>query len=409
MSKALLFDCFQAAVSAADPLLRMPDYLTQPFDGHTWVLGAGKAAGRMAEVFESTYLGAYSGLVVSNASHPLKKIELVVGRHPIPDQSSVDAANALLHIARQVQPTDRVIFLLSGGASALIACPPEGVELAQIQAITERMLNGGANIAQLNTVRRCLSRIAGGRLAQACNTTQQITLAISDVTGDLPADIGSGPTVSNPTGVDHVRRLLDEFDISIDSNLDSFLGSPQATPALCVGEFHLIATPEQSLQAAQERAEQQGLHVLNLGGFVEGDANEVAKVMAGIAQQIKAYDRPVSKPALLLSGGETSVRVTGQGRGGRNVQFLMALAQALGQSEGVAAMACDTDGIDGAEEIAGAYVDSTTLSRARHLGYPVERAIGNNDGHGWFEQLNDQVITGPTQTNVNDFRAILIQ
>ena len=409
MSKALLFDCFQAAVSAADPLLRMPDYLNQPFDGHTWVLGAGKAAGRMAEVFESTYAGEYSGLVVSNASHALQKIELVVGRHPIPDQSSVNAAEALLQIATQVQPTDRVIFLLSGGASALIACPPDGIELSQIQAVTQKMLNGGANIAQLNTVRRCLSKIAGGRLAQACNTTRQITLAISDVTGDVPADIGSGPTVNNPTSVEQVRRLLDEFDVSIDSDLDSFLKSPQATPAVCEGEFHLIATPEQSLRAAQELAEQQGLNVLNLGGFIEGDANEVAKVIAGITQQIKAYDRPVSKPALLLSGGETSVRVTGKGRGGRNVQFLMALAQALSQSKRITAMACDTDGIDGAEEIAGAYIDPTTLSRARKLDYPVEQAIENNDGHGWFGQLGDQVITGPTQTNVNDFRAILIQ
>lgn len=409
MSKALLFDCFQAAVSAADPVLRMPDYVTERFDGHTWVLGAGKAAGRMAEVFESTYLGDYSGLVVSNAPHPLKNIELVVGRHPIPDQSSVDAANALLHIARQIQPTDRVIFLLSGGASALTACPPDGIELAQIQAITQQMLNGGANIAQLNTVRRCLSKIAGGRLAQACNTPHQITLAISDVTGDVPADIGSGPTVSNPTGVDQVRHLLNEFDISIESNLNDFLDSLEARPACCEGDFHLIATPEQSLRAAQEVAEQHGLNVLNLGGFIEGDANEVAKVMAGVAQQIKVYDGPVSKPALLLSGGETSVRVTGSGRGGRNVQFLMALSQALGSSEGISAIACDTDGIDGAEAIAGAYIDSTTLSRARTLGYSVEQAISNNDGHGWFEVLGDQVITGPTQTNVNDFRAILVQ
>ena len=229
------------------------------------------------------------------------------------------------------------------------------------------------------------------------------------MTGDVPADIGSGPTVSNPTGVDQVRHLLDEFNISIEANLNNFLDSLEARPACCVGDFHLIATPQQSLRAAQEVAEQHGLNVLNLGGFIEGDANEVAKVMAGVAQQIKAYDGPVSKPALLLSGGETSVRVTGGGRGGRNVQFLMALSQVLGSSEGISAIACDTDGIDGAEAIAGAYIDSTTLSRARTLGYSVEQAISNNDGHGWFEVLGDQVITGPTQTNVNDFRAILVQ
>ena len=401
---------FACAVDAADPVLRLPSYLPHQPTGLTIVLGAGKAAARMAQVFEQNASHPYSGLVVGPAdeSIELNHIEYLAGSHPIPSQDSVAAGQALLERAAQASPQDQVIFLLSGGASALIATPPDGIELSELQEITRLMLNGGANIAQLNAVRRCISAVAGGRLAAVC-AAPVLTLAISDVTGDVPCDIGSGPTCQNPTTPAQVIALLNQFEIPISNALAEFLSSPQAHPTITPGPFELIATPQQSLAAAQQMAEQSGLNVLNLGGFIEGDANETAKVLGGIAQQIAAYDSPVAKPAVILSGGETSVRVTGNGQGGRNVQFLMSLAKVLASQSGISALACDTDGVDGALPIAGAVIDSTTLHRAQAMGYPVDLAIANNDGHRWFEQLGDQVVTGPTQTNVNDFRAILIQ
>ena len=405
-----LLDLFRAAVNAADPLHCLPPHLDLDPSRPVWVFGAGKAAGRMAQVFEQQYAGAYQGLVVGPADQNpgLTGISYHAGTHPIPSQASCDAGNALLRELDRVQPQDQVIFLLSGGASSLIATPPDRVALSELQSITQAMLNGGANIAELNAVRRCISKVAGGRLAQAC-AAPITTLAISDVTGDVPADIGSGPTVTNPTSNAQVQGLLDRFQIQPSAALREFLADQSLQPRQVDGDFRLIATPEQSLSIAQQQAEQAGLNVLNLGAFIEGDANETAKVLAGITRQIHQYNRPVSRPALILSGGETSVRVTGQGRGGRNVQFLMSLAESLNGLSGVSAMACDTDGVDGADPIAGGAIDATSLSRADQLGYPVRRAIEDNDGHGWFAALGDSVVTGPTQTNVNDFRAILVQ
>ncbi len=401
---------FACAVDAADPAIRLPDFLPAWPKGRLIVLGAGKAAIRMAHIVEQHYQGEYSGLIVSSSEleTPFKHLDYLQGSHPIPSQASVQAGQALLQRISHATPDDHVLFLLSGGASALIATPPDGVELSELQSLTTALLNGGANIAQLNSVRRCVSKIAGGRLGRT-SAAPVTTLAISDVTGDVPCDIGSGPTVSNPSSPHDVIELLKEFGVTSSPGLSDFLNSEAAQSVQIDGDFHLIATPQQSLQAAEHQARSAGLNVLNLGGFIEGDANEAAKVMAGIAQQIAAYDAPIQKPALVLSGGETSVRVTGSGQGGRNVQFLMSFAQAIAGQPGIAALACDTDGVDGALEVAGAVIDSTTLHRAQAMGYPVAQAIANNDGHAWFKQLGDQVVTGPTQTNVNDFRAILIQ
>lgn len=409
MMPDLLTSLFDAAVAAADPKRCLPIRLNLDASRRTWVFGAGKAAGRMAEVFEDSFQGEIQGLIIGpgDAQPSLQRLAYLTGAHPIPSQASVAAARAMLDQIDQVAADDQVVFLLSGGASALMACPPDGIELDELQTITQQMLNGGASIAELNAVRRVVSQVAGGRIALRCAAPIQ-TLAISDVTSDIPADIGSGPTVSNPTSAAQVAQLLQRFGVSPSDALSEFLSQMQPAQ-ISDGDFQLIATPEQSLRAAHQVAEQQGLNVLNLGAFIEGDANEVAKALAGIARQIHFHNSPVTKPALILSGGETSVRVTGNGRGGRNVQFLMSLAEALDGLAEVSAIACDTDGIDGAEIIAGAVIDATTLDRARALGYPVRRAIEANDGHGWFETLGDAVITGPTQTNVNDFRAILIR
>lgn len=404
-----LHDLFHAAVDAADAGLRLPQYLPPPPSGKMIVIALGKGAIRMAEVFEAHYQGQYTGLVVGSAAQApqLRNLAYRQGSHPIPSKDSVAAGQALLEVVRSAQPEDHVLCLLSGGASALAATPPVGVALNELQSITQGMLNSGANIAQLNAVRRCVSQIAGGRLA-AASSAPVTTLAISDVTGDVPQDIGSGPTSQSSTGPADVQALMQQFGLEPSAELAEFLASPAAQAPSVSGAFHLIATPQQSLQAAADLAAERGLNVLNLGGFIEGNADDVARVMAGIARQIQTYEQPVGRPAVILSGGETAVHVRGKGSGGRNVQFLMALAQALSGQEGIEALACDTDGVDGAAEIAGGWIGPDSIARANAGGYPLKQALDTNDGHGWFEHLGDQVITGPTQTNVNDFRAVLV-
>ncbi|MGB0958496.1 MAG: glycerate kinase type-2 family protein, partial [Litorivicinus sp.] len=282
------------------------------------------------------------------------------------------------------------------------------VELKELDADVQRRVLRD-NVRELNTLRRHLSRIAGGRLALACAPAQLTTLVISDVTGDVLHDIGSGPTCGDPSSVDDVRAMLARFDVPVSPALDAFLQTDAAeTPVVVPGEIHLVATPQQALEAAADVARAQGYAVLNLGAFIEADAVETAKIMAGVARQIRAYGLPIRAPAVVLSGGECTVTVTGTGCGGRNAQFAMGLAAAIDGMDGVTALAVDTDGVDGAADIAGAWVDGSTATRAAAAGYPLADAIAANDGHGLFERLGEQVITGPTLTNVNDFRAILV-
>ena len=402
-----LLDAVLSAASAADAII---PFVPKPVAGKTWVLGAGKAAAAMAQAFERQFQGDCEGLVVTRDGHdvPCQNIQVVLAAHPSPDQRCIAGAQTLLEIARSAQPEDQIVFLLSGGASSLIACPPEGLELSDLQDVTHALLNGGANIGELNTVRRHLSQIAGGRLAQASGTNNIQTLVISDVTGDVLHDIGSGPTCADPTTVEDVWQVFQRFGFAPNARLRDFLASPEAITCKQVpGTVTLVATPQQALQAAEQVATQQGFQVLNLGAFIEADAIETAKVLAGIAHQIHTYQSPVARPAVLLSGGETTVNVRGQGRGGRNVEFAMGLAQAMAGQNWVAA-AIDTDGVDGAEEIAGAWIDGQTLERARLQGVDYSEARRQNDGHGFFEALGDQIVTGPTLTNVNDFRVILI-
>lgn len=414
MSKAFLEMCFNVAVKAALPHSQLPGCLPEPPRGRYVVMALGKGAGPLAEAFESAYSGSFEGIAVApqGTANPTQTFRWLESSHPYPDARSVAAGEYLLKVAGTLGPDDLLLVLLSGGASSLIATPPASLSLSDLQTITKALLNGGANIQQLNAVRRRFSKIAGGRLATAAAPARVVTLAVSDVTGDDPADIASGPTAPDKTTREDVEALLGAFGL-LTPESKAFLASSESLTAgprdLEHTQYQLLATPQKSLEAVETYAAEQGFHVLNLGAFVEGDANEVAKVHAALARQVATHDAPVKRPALILSGGETAVRVTGQGRGGRNVQFAMALAAALDGLEGVTALAADTDGVDGSEAKAGGLLDSSTLNRARALGYPVEAALANNDGHGWFEALGDDFVSGPTGTNVNDLRLIAVQ
>jgi glycerate 2-kinase len=415
-ARALLRALFDAAVAAADPARIVPRFLPLKPRGRTLVVGAGKASAAMARAFEQHWDGPLSGLVVTRYGHkvPCERIEIVEAAHPVPDASGEAAARRMLALVGGLSEDDLVVALISGGGSALLTLPAEGLSLADKQAVNRALLASGAAIEEINCVRKHLSAIKGGRLAAAAYPARVVTLLISDVPGDDPAIIASGPTVADPTSVAEARAILAKYAIAPPPAVAAHLAaardeSPKpGDPRLARGEVRIIATPEASLLAAAGVARAAGVAPLVLGDAIEGESREVARVMAAIAAQARRYGEPVRPPCVLLSGGETSVTLHGKGRGGRNVEFLLALAIALrGQSQ-TWAIAGDTDGVDGSEEIAGAIVTPDTLERAARAGVRAADRLADNDGHGFFEALGDQVVTGPTLTNVNDFRAILI-
>jgi hydroxypyruvate reductase len=407
---------FDAAVAAADPAKIVPRNLPDPPRGKTVVVGAGKASAAMARAFEQSWKGDLSGLVVTRYGHavPCERIEIVEAAHPVPDIAGEKGARRILKSVSGLGPDDLVVALISGGGSALLAAPAPGLTLADEQAVNRALLASGASIEEMNCVRKHLSAIKGGRLAAAAYPARVVTLLISDVPGDDPAVIASGPTVPDPTSFADATRILKKYGISepravivhIDAARDE---TPKpGDPRLARSEIRLIAAPQASLLAAAQVALVHKVVPVILGDAIEGEAREVARVMAGIARQVVRYHQPVPPPCVLLSGGETTVTVRGKGRGGRNVEFLLALAVALGGLPNVWAIAADTDGIDGAEEVAGAIVSPSTLCRAAESGIRASDRLADNDGHSFFEAIGDQVITGPTLTNVNDFRAILV-
>jgi hydroxypyruvate reductase len=380
------------------------------------VVGGGKASAAMARAFDEHWIGALSGLVVTRYGHgaPCKRIEIVEAAHPVPDAGGEAAARRILELVRGLNEDDLVVALISGGGSALLTAPAEGLSLADKQAVNRALLASGASIDEINCVRKHLSAIKGGRLAVAAYPARVVALLISDVPGDDPAVIASGPTVADPTTYADARAILAKYGVAPPPAVQSHLKSAKdETPKpgdarLARVEIHLIATPQASLMAAAEVASSAGVAPLVLGDSIEGESREVARVLAGVARQVRQYDQPVPAPCVLLSGGETTVTLRGKGRGGRNVEFLLALALALrGQSQ-TWGIAGDTDGVDGAEEIAGAIITPETLDRAARRGLRAAESLADNDGHGFFESLGDQVITGPTLTNVNDFRAVLV-
>ncbi len=387
---------FRAAIDAAQPALCLPPHLPEKPKGRLVVLGAGKASAAMAKAVEDNWQGELFGLVVTRHGYEVAcdKIEIVKASHPVPDDAGMKAAERMLEIAKNLTKDDLVLALISGGGSALLPLPAAGITLAQKQEISKKLLTCGASISEINCVRRHMSAIKGGRLAAACAPAKVLTLVISDVPGDNPMDIASGPTVADSTTIEDARRVLDQYGI--------------AAPALSESVKHLdnvetklIATPAMALEKAAEVARRLGIRVEILGDALEGEARDLARAHARLA---KSADAPV----VLLSGGETTVTVRGTGRGGRNVEYLLSLAAELRDQRHIHALAGDTDGVDGMADIAGAYYSPDTWLRAKQLGLSVSASLDNNDGHGFFGALGDSVVTGPTRTNVNDFRAIFI-
>ncbi len=394
----------------------IPGNLPPPPRGRTVVIGAGKASAAMARALEAHWPGPLSGLVVTRHGYAVAcdRIEIVTASHPVPDAAGLQAAQRLLGLVAGLGPEDLVIALLSGGGSALLPLPAPGVTLADKQAISRALLRSGATISEINCVRRHLSAIKGGRLAAACHPAPVLSLLISDVPGDDPVDIASGPTVADPSTCADALGIVARYRIAIPpaakAVLDSGAGESvkPGDPRLGGAECRLIATPQSALEAAAAAARAAGIEAHILGDAIEGEAREVGRMMAGIALQIAKRDQPLRAPCVLLSGGETTVTVRGSGRGGRNVEFLLSLALGLQGHPRIHALAADTDGVDGQEEIAGALLKPDSLARARILGLSPRAMLDDNDGHGFFSALGDSVITGPTLTNVNDFRAVLI-
>jgi len=414
--RALLRAMFDAAIAAALPAKCLPPHLPSPPQGRTIVIGAGKASAAMAAALEAHWPGELSGLVVTRYGHavPCRRIEIVEAAHPVPDAAGRDAAERILGMVQGLSANDLVLCLISGGGSALLALPAPGITFEDKQSVNRALLRSGANIGEMNCVRKHLSAIKGGRLAAAAYPAHVVSLLISDVPGDDPAVIASGPTVPDPSSFADARAVLEKYAIAAPTSVVAHLAAaadetPKPDdPRLRDARTVMLATPQDALMAAAEVARAAGVTPVVLGDSIEGEAREVAMVMAGIARQVLRHGQPACAPCVLLSGGETTVTVRGNGRGGRNAEFSLALAVALGDQAGVYAIAGDTDGIDGTESNAGCLLTPDSIARAHASGVDAKAALRNNDGYGFFAALGDLVTTGPTLTNVNDFRAILV-
>src|SRR3989475_6481826 len=419
--KQLLTQSFQAAVAAADPLKILPAHLPRPPSGETLVVGAGKAAASMALAVERHGPAgeALEGLVITRCGHglPTRRINVIEAGHPVPDESGESAAKEILHRVRRLAPGDLLLALISGGGSALLSLPVEAVGMDALKATTRELLRSGAPIQEMNTVRKHLSAIQGGRLA-AASKAPVIALIISDVTGDDPTHIASGPCAPDPTTYRDALEVLDRYGVKAKPVVREHLergarGEVPETPKpgdeiFSRVENRVIATAQQALSAAQEFFRSRGIQTVSLGDRVTGEASEVAKNQGALARQIARHGKPAKPPVALISGGECTVTVRGSGRGGRCTEYLLALAIDLAGLPGAHAIACDTDGIDGSEDNAGAVLLPDSLERAARLGLDPGKLLADNDGYGFFSKLDDLVVTGPTRTNVNDYRVILI-
>jgi glycerate 2-kinase len=418
-ARALLRDLFNAALAAARPATCLAPYIDklQPPKGHTVVIGAGKASAAMARAVEERWHHPIEGLVVTRYGYgeACKHIEIVEAAHPVPDEKGRAAASRLLEKVKGLSPDDLVLCLISGGASALITLPAPGFSLADLQEVNRALLRSGAHIGDMNTVRKHLSAITGGRLAVAAQPARVLSWLISDVPNDDPGVIGSGPTVADPTTFADALAVLAKHRITAPAAVRAHLEAGAAgkieetpkpgDPRLVRVETVMVATPKRSLEAAASLARGRGVDVVMLGDNLEGEARDLGTQHARRASEIAAKG---GKPTVVLSGGETTVTVRGKGRGGRNVEYLLAEAIAAAGAPGIWGLAADTDGVDGAEDIAGGIFTPDTLARARAKGRDPQAMLDDNDGHGFFEMLGDSLVTGPTRTNVNDFRATLI-
>ena len=415
--RQFLLDLYSSAISAVSAEKCLPQYLPKPMPGgRTIVIGAGKGAAAMAKTVEDHWQGDLSGLVVTRYEHglPCKHIEVVEASHPVPDAAGRDAAKRMLKMVEGLTEKDLVLCLISGGGSALLALPAENITLEQKQQINRKLLKSGASISEMNCVRKHLSDIKGGRLALACAPAKVVTLMISDIPGDDPGIIASGPTLPDPTTSQDALAILEKYQIDVPENVVRHLESgagetpKPGDPRFARNESYIIATAQDALEAAAEMARAEGITPYVLSDRIEGEARDIALMHGAMAKQVTERDQPFKKPCVIISGGETTVTVRGNGRGGRNAEFLLSLAIALDGLPGVYAIACDTDGIDGSEDNAGALSSPDSIARAKSQGIKPRKMLENNDGYGFFNALNDLVVTGPSRTNVNDFRAILI-
>ena len=422
----ILDQTLKAALQRSQPQICLPRYLkeiqeTEKLPERIIVLGAGKASAEMANALECHWQGTdwgekLTGLVLTRYGYgvPCTSIEIVEAAHPVPDEIGQITAQRILNLAESATDQDLVICLISGGGSALLALPGKGLTLQDKQALNRSLLQSGATIGEMNCVRKHLSAIKGGRLAQAVQPARLWTLAISDVPGDDLSVIASGPTVPDPTTFKDALEILRRYQIQTTPAIQSILeAAEKETPKpgediFSRNKVRLVATPQLMLEAAGKEAEKSGITPIILSDRIEGEAREVAKVHAAIAKQIKHRDQPINPPALILSGGETTVTVRGNGKGGRNTEFILSLLEALQGEEGISAIAVDTDGIDGTEDNAGAWIDQNSFLKAKRLKLKANDFLDNNDAYSFFQQLDQLVLTGPTMTNVNDFRAIFV-
>lgn len=412
--KDVLRKLFDRAVEVADPMKSLAAFLPEKPSGRVAVIGAGKASARMAEAVEAEW-GPCEGLVITRYGYarPCEGIEIVEAAHPVPDAAGQQATQRLLEYLGSLDADTFVLALISGGASALLTAPAGNITLAEKQEVNQKLLSSGAPIGQMNVVRKHLSRVKGGQLAAAASPAKMLALLLSDVPGDDPAEIGSGPTVGDRTTAADARAIIDQWRIEVPASVSAVLAEATGVlrpddPRLANVTNTIFAAPSQSLEAARGLAEAEGCEVRILGDALEGEAREVAAEHAALALRLQT-DRPAgSKPLVLLSGGELTVTRRGDGVGGPNAEYALALAHALAGAPGIHAIACDTDGVDGAAEVAGAVIGPQTPAKADVAGEDLQAALNANNAHGFFEKIGDQVVTGPTLTNVNDFRAIWI-
>ncbi len=412
----LLKAMFQAAVEAALPSVCVPAHLPPRPKGRTVIIGAGKASGAMAKALEDSWDGPLDGLVVTRYGYrvPTERLQVVEAAHPVPDAAGRDAARRIFDLVQGLTKDDLVLCLISGGGSALLALPAAGVTLEDKQAVNKALLKSGATISEMNTVRKHLSAIKGGRLAAAAAPAKVVALMISDVPGDDPSIIASGPTVPDPSTNKDALGIIAKYRIEVPESVRRVLETGDETPKpgdprLAAVENIMIATPQASLEAAAAVARKAGVKPVILGDSIEGESRDVALVHAGIARQCALRGQPEVPPCVLISGGETTITLKGKGKGGRNTEFLLALAIALDGMPGIYALAGDTDGVDGSEDNAGAIITPDTLARAEAAGLNAKAMLADNDPWTFFKGIGDLLMTGPTLTNVNDFRAILIE
>ena len=415
---AFLTDLFNVAVAAADPEIALKSALPTPPKGRTVVIGLGKGAAQLAGAFETLWQGPIEGVVVTRYGYgaPCKHLKVMESSHPVPDAAGLEATAALFAAVSGLTEDDLVVALICGGGSALLPAPPAGLTLEDEQALNRALLASGAPIGVMNAIRKHASLIKGGRLAAACAPARVVSLVVSDVPGDDPAQVASGPTVPDRVTASDALALIEAYRIALPARILAHIRSAASAaphpddPCFARNEVHVVASARLSLEAAAARAEAQGIPAVILSDAMEGEARDVGRVHAAMARVIRSRNRPFTAPVVMLSGGETTVTLRGEGgRGGRNTEFLLAFAHAIDGVGGIQALAADTDGIDGTEDNAGAFADGTSAARLRAAGGDAMEALSRNDAWGAFDRLGDLFAPGPTGTNVNDFRAILIR